>query len=227
MNLQWLLAVAGIGLLVAGLYLFATKRGMGGPAKLKLPFVEAELPVASLVPMVLGAALLLVASQAEPNPIATADAKPELPPGGGPRPRCIDRTAVGIARLQWAPADCPTHPGAPVRIDRCEETRPLKWLKEQLGILRAAKVRGFDSLPEAFDLVPGEYLGKKDWLLRVRLHDGSEPYNVSVGYNVLSAAKDGCLSLTKRGKPLSPFACMDTSGQWWTQNADKLCRVGR
>lgn len=52
-NSQWLLAVAGIGLLVAGLYLFATNRGLGGPAKLKLPFIEAELPVASLVPMVL------------------------------------------------------------------------------------------------------------------------------------------------------------------------------
>lgn len=68
-NSQWLLAVPGIGLLVAGLYLFATNRGLGGPAKLKLPFIEAELPVASLVPMVLGAALLLAASQAPSAPV--------------------------------------------------------------------------------------------------------------------------------------------------------------
>jgi hypothetical protein len=225
-------SLTGLGtlLIVTGLGLFVKKpKGMGGKTTLKLGKFEANLPVASLVPMVLGAILLLGAIQLSAPSAAALSAEPQkaakTAPGPAPEMQCVPATSVKLATLIWAPADCPQDPTPSVRIDTCAEHRQLPWLQRQMASLRSAKVEGFANLPEAFELIPGEYNGQKDWVLKVRMNDGTEPYNVGVGYNILSGAKDGCLSLVQHGQLVSAFACMDKSGHWWIERGTQLCSV--
>lgn len=126
--------------------------------------------------------------------------------------------------MKWAPSECTGQPGALVRIDDCQEQRALSWLKDRLVQLRDAKLDGFRDLPSSFELVPSDAYGKKNWALRV-MSNSEHLYNVGVGYNVKGGAKDGCLSLTQKGKLVSPSACMDKSGQWWLRRGPKLCPV--
>jgi hypothetical protein len=219
--------------MLVGVYVFVKKpQKAGGATKIKLPGIEAELPVASLLPMLLGVVLIITATQLEATPAVVPSPEP-LPPRGGPAPNapeaerpaaCVSSTAVSLVVFKWAPSDCPDDPGTPLRIDTCQEQRTLNWLRARLAELRNAKVEGFRELPASFDLVPADAYGKKDWSLR--LMSGSEHvYNVGVGYNVKSGAKDGCLSLTWKGKALTPSACMDKSGQWWVRRGPELCPV--
>jgi hypothetical protein len=235
MNVCTVLASTGAFALVVGLYIFVRKpKGSGGKTKLKLGNIEAELPVASLVPVVIGGGLLLAAANMDDTP---TDPGTDNPPGGGApvdihpeKPRvataaCIPKANLEQATLKWGPSACPENPKATVRIDTCEEQRQLSWLKEHLDELRAAQIEGFKDLPSAYDLVLDDLNDKKDWVLRVRQSDGQEPFNVLVGYNLKSGTQDGCLSLSKAGKLLSASACMDIRGDWWVKREQQFCPV--
>jgi len=237
MTLQFALVVTGIVLVLVGVVLFVKKPGgSGGKTRIKLPGVEAELPVASLLPMVLGVVLLLGAGNVQGDPAAnTPSVEPEKPhPGTTPtapthpsppaQSSCVNAASVSLAMFKWAPGDCPDKEGAPVRIDDCAERRPLSWLRAALEKLRDARLEGFGDLPASFDLKAADAYGKKDLALHV-MSGGQHVYNVGVGYNVKSGAKDGCLSLTQNGKLLSPSVCMDKSGEWWERRAQQLCAV--
>lgn len=198
-----------------------------GKTKLKLPGLEAELPVATLVPMVLGVALMLAATQVPetslnigPEP-ANSKASPVHPDKVA---SCVASADVSLAELKWGPADCSDPEGAPVRIGTCAEHRPLSWLKQQIALLRDAGVQGFADVPSTFELEPADAYGKKNNRLWV-VESGAHLYTVGVGYNINSGAKDGCLSLTKDAKAITPFVCMDTSAQWWFRRGTNLCPV--
>jgi hypothetical protein len=237
--LQTLVAVVGVALVAVGIVLFVKKpQGTGGRTKIKLPGIEAELPVASLLPMVLGVALLITASQVpesrasngsggesvEPERPQRKPSEPVTPSGSGKQASCVAAATISLAALKWAPADCKDQPGAPVRIDGCAEQRALSWLKTHLEKLRNARLEGFRDLPAVFELRVADAYGNKDWALHV-MAGAEHLYNVGVGYNIKSGAKDGCLSLTRNGKALSPSACMDKSGDWWERRGHELCAV--
>jgi hypothetical protein len=246
MTLQVVVTAVGVVLVAVGIFVFIKEpRGSGGRTKIKLPGIEAELPVASLLPMVLGVGLLVIASQVhvpegqassrsggepvepEPGPAPRPRPSPSenLRPGGPTKPAsCVGAGTVSLAALKWAPTDCTDQPGAPVRIDGCAEQRALSWLKTALETLRDAKLEGFRDLPAMFELRVADAYGKKDWALRV-MSGVEHLYNVGVGYNIKSGAKDGCLSLTRNGKAQSPSACMDKSGEWWQRRGLELCAV--
>jgi hypothetical protein len=246
----WIGTIAGGFLILLGAILFVrTPRAGGGRARLKVPFIEAELPVGSLVPMVLGTGLLGGSlwlrpdnSKAEVAGAETVNSTTGTSQTGSidlgryqetssrsmldPPMACVSADRVPLVELKWAPSDC-GESEVGIGIDGCVERRPLPWLRSALGTLRDAKVRGFSTLPRDLDLRTEAYAGKEDWLLRAVGSDGRPSYNVFIGYNITSGAKDGCLSLGNATKALSPSACMDRSGTWWIRQGIELCPVPR
>lgn len=124
--------------------------------------------------------------------------------------------AVKFTPLVWAPSDCARSEPL-VGLGSCAELRALPWLRAQILHLRAAKVPGYVDLHGQIELRTAAHQGQPHWILFLSA-DGAKGWNLGVGYNAKTGAKDGVLRLYHAGAPAAPGAKIDADGQWWIQD---------
>jgi hypothetical protein len=102
--------------------------------------------------------------------------------------------------------------------------RPESIRSAEILAFKAARLRGFDSLPNDLSLVAQDYGGVKNNVLVVERPNATELGKLGVGYSREKNAKDGCLRLYSSAKPpmrASPVLCLDKAGRWWSKDGDE------